>query len=150
MRPKQIRQREENPRKRKDLQFLHDDLALFTDTKQPRTIWFGVSILRRPWVGRAWASGRLPAPSGAVRGVRGAAGAMGQEADKAAGWRRASIFLLARRQPCRLRRGPSFGQGWQKETIESRIIVFYRILFTFALEGKRVYEFAPFSLLKPS
>ena len=37
------------------------------------------------WVGCAGACGRLPAPSGAVRGVRGAAGGMGLEADKAAG-----------------------------------------------------------------
>ena len=63
-------------------------------------------------VGRAWACGRLPAPSGAVRGVHGAAGAMGVEADKAAGWRRASIFLLARRQPCRLRRKPRIAGVW--------------------------------------
>lgn len=34
--------------------------------------------------------------------------------------------------------------------IESRIIVFYRILFTFALEGEIVNGFAPFCLLKPS
>ena len=53
-------------------------------------------------VGRAGASGRLPAPSGAVRGVGGAAGAIGigrKGGRVLAGGR----FVSARQQPCRLR-----------------------------------------------
>ncbi len=63
-------------------------------------------------VSRAWACGRLPAPSGAVGRVRGRAGAMGMEADKAAGCGRTGIFLPVRPQPCRLRRKPRFAGVW--------------------------------------
>ena len=95
------------------------------------------SLLRQP-VGRMCGSPRpfAHAVGGCARAVRWERLPWVLEADKAAGWRRASIFLLARRQPCRLCRKHRTEKGryfWQVPCISRGPASFCREI----LAGKR-------------